>query len=126
MVQVLVVDDSDDMRKLASELFKKAGAEVEEFDSPMKALQAMTDALDKEKPYDLVLTDIVMPAMNGFELAEEMRGIGFDGPIVAFTATANGFGKRDGEKAGITSYLSKETMRLELIEALLSSYCLGK
>jgi DNA-binding NtrC family response regulator len=63
---VLVVDDEDLVRKLVCEMLKRGGFKVLEADNAAKALELCRD---KKSEIDLVLTDIVMPNTDGFQLA---------------------------------------------------------
>ncbi len=69
---ILVVEDEADVLSIASAVLKSAGYTVLEADSPEKALGMMESY---EGPLDLLFTDMVMPGMNGMQLAEKMREI---------------------------------------------------
>jgi len=76
--QVLVVEDEEQVRVLAAEVLEAAGFTVRTAPGGLEALES----IGAERP-DLVLTDVVMPAMNGLELARRVRsdfpgvGVGF-------------------------------------------------
>ena len=68
---VLVVEDNDDVRKTVVTMLKKMGFSVVQASDGPAALKE----LDEDRPFDLMITDIVMPnGMNGIELANNMRG----------------------------------------------------
>jgi two-component system cell cycle sensor histidine kinase/response regulator CckA len=67
---VLVVDDHELMRRMLVELLEGAGHAVVEAASGADALKLSTET---DHPLDLLVTDISMPAMNGRELADQMR-----------------------------------------------------
>jgi CheY-like chemotaxis protein len=68
-VTVLVVDDSDDQRRLLMRYFERAGCEVIEASSAEDAIAACEEA----NP-DLAVIDLVLPGMNGWELSDRFRG----------------------------------------------------
>ncbi|MCC6572556.1 MAG: PAS domain S-box protein [Planctomycetes bacterium] len=68
--RILLVEDDDDLRKLTGELLSAQGYQVEPMSSPAQALHFMKTT--KEQPH-LMLTDVVMPGMNGRALAEKLR-----------------------------------------------------
>lgn len=87
--RALVVDDMPDNRKLASHLLSKSGMEVEQAVNGQEALDAVNQAAERGKPFDLVLLDMQMPVMDGFDAASGMRQRGHDSlPIIALTACA--------------------------------------
>jgi PAS domain S-box-containing protein len=67
---VLLVEDNDVVRRLARSVLADAGYEVVEAETPERALEL---AGGRKEPIDLVVTDVVMPGMNGRELADELR-----------------------------------------------------
>lgn len=67
---ILLVEDEPSLRALAREVLREAGYHVLEAANGKKALE-MTDTLTRQP--DLLLTDMVMPAMGGLELAEKLR-----------------------------------------------------
>jgi PAS domain S-box-containing protein len=70
---ILVVEDDKDVRRIALEVLTGAGYRVLEAATPEEALAAVASAT---RPIDLVLTDVVMPGMNGKALAERLRALG--------------------------------------------------
>jgi CheY-like chemotaxis protein len=65
MARILVVDDDDDVRALAAEILREAGHEVIAAADGHQALAMLIDGVD----VDVLFTDIMMPDVNGFELA---------------------------------------------------------
>jgi signal transduction histidine kinase len=64
--RVLVCEDDDSVRKLIVELLKTTGFEITEAPNPLEAIELFDQA---KEPFDLLITDIIMPEMNGRELA---------------------------------------------------------
>ena len=69
MPKVLVVDDEPDQRFLLRRIFERAGYEVNEAEDGSVALPAV-----RESPPDLLVTDMMMPVMDGAELIRRIRG----------------------------------------------------
>jgi twitching motility two-component system response regulator PilH len=68
MVKILVVDDNHTPRELIRELLRKYNIEVEEAANGVEAQEII-----KEHKFDLVITDLIMPEMNGYELCRWLR-----------------------------------------------------
>jgi DNA-binding response OmpR family regulator len=66
--RILIVDDEDDINLLFKMVLEDNGYKVNTFNDPLVALQNFTAG-----SYDLLLLDIVLPKMNGFELYQKMR-----------------------------------------------------
>jgi signal transduction histidine kinase/CheY-like chemotaxis protein len=82
-MNVLVVDDNPINLLVAKKMLQKFGAEVTIVESGHDAI-----SLVKLNKYDLVLMDIQMPELNGYETAEELRKLNFNKPILALSANA--------------------------------------
>jgi DNA-binding NtrC family response regulator len=80
--RILVVDDEPNMlRLLKTILMDKTGYEVETTNNPLEV-----DKLLKEQPYDLVVTDLKMPLVDGIDLIDIIRKISAQIPIIIITA----------------------------------------
>ena len=100
--ELLVVDDALENRELLKLLLEDLGLDVTLAEDGLQAVNAV-----KDKSFDLVLMDIQMPVMDGYEAVAEMRKFGFDRPIVALTANAmKGYELRILE-AGFSHYQTK-------------------
>lgn len=110
---ILVVDDKPENLKLAVQLLSNEGYLVRPATSGKLALRAMNNL----KP-DLVLLDVSMPELNGYEVCEiiksidKLKGI----PVIFLSALANASDKVRGLKAGGVDYISKPFQAAELIE----------
>ncbi|MCI0492924.1 MAG: ATP-binding protein, partial [Planctomycetes bacterium] len=117
--QILLAEDGPDNQRLISLVLRKAGAEVEVVDNGQKALEKALATRpgwgrrfdDPKKPFDVILMDMQMPVMDGYEATRRLRAEGYTGPILALTAHAM---KDDMQKcldAGCDEYLSKPIVR---------------
>jgi DNA-binding response OmpR family regulator len=114
--RVLVVDDDDDIRLLLEELLRSAGYDVAPAKNGRAALR-----LFYESPTDLVVLDLSMPELDGFETLDRLRDLS-DVPVILLTARAGEIDKVRGFRAGADDYVVKPFGRQELlarIEALL-------
>ena len=103
--RVLLVDDSAFFRNLLGPMLSVAGYEVTAVDSGAEALSIRESGED----YDLIISDIEMPEMNGFELAQNLRSSGkwSDKPIIALSAHSAPSDMARGRDAGFTDYVAK-------------------
>jgi CheY-like chemotaxis protein len=117
---VLVVDDVPDVTEMIGLFLKHAGYDVDIADSAQSALR-----LAQEKAFDVIVSDIGMPEMNGYELAESLRqraeyqGI----PIIAVTGYSEYDDRVRALRAGFNAHLIKPidpSELLNLINELLS------
>ena len=100
-LKVLVAEDNKVIQMLTREMLIKQGAEVVLADDG----QAATEQFDAS--IDLVLTDIMMPRMNGYELTAWLRAEGFKGPVIGVTAATVGAEREQLLAAGVDSALPK-------------------
>lgn len=113
---IVAVDDEAAIRKLLELTLSAAGYQVTTFDRPQKALSALKEGLTP----DVILSDVSMPGMNGFEFCEavraeeSMQGI----PFVFLTALSEHASMRQGMTSGADDYLTKPFNRKELLQAV--------
>ena len=112
--KLLLVEDSQFFRNLTVPLLKNIGYDVTPAATPLEALEAAAN-----KHFDVVVTDIEMPEMDGFELARRLRADDryHRTPIIAFTSTVSENFREKGAKVGLSTMILK-TDREALIEAI--------
>jgi CheY-like chemotaxis protein len=118
-MSVLVVDDVHDVTEMIALFLKHAGYEVVTADSATTALQ-----FAESRNFDLVISDIGMPEMNGYELAGALRGLADyqSIPIIAVTGYTEYDDRGRSLQAGFNAHLTKPidpTDLLNLINQLL-------
>jgi len=114
LVRVLVVDDSATDRKIMKRLLNSTGwIEVIEVSNPHDALTA-AQSID----VDLIITDIVMPEMDGFELAKTIREKGVEKPIIAVSARGEAANIQKAKLHGISAYLVKPINLDEMVSKI--------
>jgi two-component system OmpR family response regulator len=119
MSKILVVDDDAHIRELVRVFLQREGFDVVEACDGVDALAKM-----EETRADLVVLDIMMPNMDGWELAERLRAAG-DFPLLMLTAKSETAQKVKGFQLGADDYLVKPFEPVELVarvKALLKRY----
>jgi PAS domain S-box-containing protein len=114
--RILLAEDGGDNRRLISRLLEKAGAEVTVVENGQVAAEAALLARNEGKPFGLILMDMQMPVMSGYEAVSMLRECGYTGPIVALTANAMSDDRQKCLDAGCDDYISKPIHRKSLIE----------
>lgn len=104
MANILAVDDSATMRQMVVMTLKDAGYDVVDAADGESALQ-----LAKSKSFNLVLTDVNMPNMDGIALIRELRALpGYKfTPILTLTTESASEKKQEGKAAGATGWIVK-------------------
>lgn len=104
MSRILAVDDSASMRQMVTFTLKGAGYDVVEACDGQEAF-----GIAQKEQFDLVLSDVNMPVMNGIELVKNLRGLAdykFT-PILMLTTESSGDKKTEGKAAGATGWIVK-------------------
>lgn len=104
MKRILVVDDSSTVREMVTFVLKDTKFELVEAEDGLEAFE-----IAKKKQFDLVITDLNMPNMNGLELTEALRNLkGFrDIPILMLSTEADPLLKKQGKDLGLTGRVLK-------------------
>ncbi|MNO33419.1 Heme response regulator HssR [compost metagenome] len=117
MIHILVVEDDRHARRLLEAVLKREGYQVSTAEDGARAM----GVLDQQH-IDLIVLDIMMPNMDGYEFAKELRDAGSLLPILMATAKHSPEDKKKGFRLGIDDYMTKpidtEEMLLR-IQALL-------
>ena len=118
MFKILVVEDEGELNKTVCSYLNQNGYETVGCLSANEAYDVMYGGT----MFDLIISDIMMPGVDGFEFAENVRELNQEIPILFMTARDDFASKRRGFKAGIDDYMVKPADLDELllrIEALL-------
>ena len=83
MAKIILAEDDNDMRRFLVKALQNAGYDVISFDNGLSAYQRL-----REEPFELLLTDIVMPEMDGIELAQKAAEIAPDIRVMFITGFA--------------------------------------
>ena len=107
---ILVVDDDQFANTLVQFVLSKEGYEVETTDNPRGAMQM----IQKREP-DLLILDVMMPYINGFEFSARLRDEGYDTPLIFMTAQDGIEAKLQGFNIGADDYICKPYNHQELV-----------
>jgi CheY-like chemotaxis protein len=108
MPVILVVDDNPQMAELIQELVQLAGYQTEVAYSGLEGLDKARDGMP-----DLILVDLMMPEMNGWEVYQQLREFSSI-PVIFVTAYDSPQNKAKAQKLGAAAMISKEKAPLEL------------
>ena len=115
--RILLAEDSPEIQRLLEFHLKKAGAEVTTTNNGVEALERLDFAEREGRTFDLLLTDMQMPEMDGYTLAETLRSRGCHMPIIALTAHAMAEDRQRCLDAGCDDYVSKPIDKAQLLSA---------
>ncbi|MBK1652109.1 hybrid sensor histidine kinase/response regulator [Halorhodospira halochloris] len=110
---ILLVEDNPLNQEVASLLLEKTGARVHTAENGSEALAAAAE----QRP-DLVLMDLQMPVMDGFEAAQRLQDSGYSGPIIALSAAVLDDDRRRAAAAGMQTLVKKPIEQAELYAVL--------
>ncbi|MBE9040037.1 response regulator [Oscillatoriales cyanobacterium LEGE 11467] len=115
MTTVLIVEDSKTQRRTISNLLKHKGLTVREASNGQEALQS----IHSDRP-DLILLDIIMPQMNGYEVCRRLKANPKtqELPVVMCSTKSEDFDRYWGLKQGADAYIAKPFHPVELVGTL--------
>ena len=109
-MRILLIEDEKRMAQALCEILRLEKYEVDHFDNGIDGLAAIESNI-----YDIVVLDVMLPGMNGFEIAKNARQKGILAPILMLTAKAELDDKVTGLDSGADDYLTKPFMTKELL-----------
>jgi CheY-like chemotaxis protein len=113
--KVLLAEDGVDNQRLVTHYLKQCGATVDIAENGLVALQMIETAINKRAPYRLLLSDMQMPEVDGYQLARTIRARGMKLPIIALTAHAMSEDRDRCIDAGCDDYTTKPFDREKLL-----------
>jgi CheY-like chemotaxis protein len=116
---IVVVEDHDDVRALIDSFLRREGANVISASDGIEGLEAV-----KTHQPDLVLSDLIMPRRDGFELLNDIRSLENGQrkrvPVIAMTALVRNPERRSTRSPGFQTHLAKPFSAKQLLDAILS------
>lgn len=102
MIKIIVAEDDSELRQLYSHVLIKNGYDVTGVSNGKEALDALNSSY-----YDLIISDIMMPVMDGYELVSSIRNSGLNIPVMMITAKDAFDDMRHGFVSGTDDYMVK-------------------
>ncbi|MBR3974510.1 MAG: response regulator transcription factor [Clostridia bacterium] len=112
-MRILLVEDEKRMAQALCELLRQEKYDVDHYDNGIDGLSAIESDI-----YDIVILDVMLPGMDGFEVAKRARHSGITTPILMLTAKTELDNKVRGLDSGADDYLTKPFMTKELLARL--------
>jgi DNA-binding response OmpR family regulator len=106
---ILVVDDDPDSREIAARLLQREGYRTHTADGGPQCL-----ALVASERIDLILLDVMMPGMDGFQVCAALRSAGHQIPVILLTAKDDMDTRLEGMHQGVSEFLTKPINKHEL------------
>lgn len=122
-MNILLVEDGKDNQRLIARILTKAGAAVDVADNGRIGKDKALESLAEGRPYDVILMDMQMPVMDGYEATTRLRREGYRYPIIALTAHAMSQDRQKCIDAGCTDYTTKPIKRNELMQTIRQCAC---
>ena len=121
--KILVVDDDSTSRRLMSHILNREGYDVATASNGVEALELMAD-----DPAEILITDRMMPNMDGVELLKAVRQSPIYGhiPVIIVTANSDARDQPEAEAAGATAFLTKPVGSTELLATVQRALLLGQ
>jgi DNA-binding response OmpR family regulator len=107
---LLVVDDDPDSREVAARLLERGGYRARRAGGGEECLRIVST-----EPIDLILLDVMMPGMDGFEVCTALRAAGKRIPVILLTAKDDMDTRLEGMHQGVSEFLTKPINRVELL-----------
>ncbi len=114
--RVLIVEDAEDNQRLLTHHLTKAGCTVQLADNGQIGIDRVKDALESGTPFDLILMDMQMPVLDGFDATAILREDGITTPIVGVTAYSSAEDRTRCLQAGCNEYLAKPVEHSDLLD----------
>ncbi len=105
--RILLAEDTPDTARFLSLVLRSRGHTVVHAADGQEALARYRESAERGEPFDLVLTDVQMPELDGLGLARRLRDLGWTGGIIALTAHASPQHRREALEAGCDEHVAK-------------------
>ena len=109
-MRILLVEDEERMSEALQAILRSEKYDVDSFSNGLDGCDAAKSGI-----YDLMILDVMLPGMNGFDIAKNVRSAGIKAPILMLTAKTELDDKVTGLDAGADDYLTKPFETRELL-----------
>lgn len=110
MFKILIAEDDAELRQLFQHVLMRSGYDAAGVDNGRKALDML-----RSEYYDLVISDVMMPEMDGYELVRQIRSLGLNLPVLMITAKSEFSDMRTGFLSGTDDYMVKPVNVSEMV-----------
>jgi CheY-like chemotaxis protein len=125
-IHILVAEDTRGIQFMIRRMLEDAGATVAVVENGERAIEETERSQREGCPFDLIVMDMQMPVLNGFDATMRLRAAGCRTPIIALTAAAMQGDRERCLKAGCDDYLPKPIDRHMLLDVLSRQYHLQR
>ena len=115
-MRILLVEDEQEYREFISPMLFEEGYDVQTAVNGADGLRLFQSQNQKKEPFDLIVSDSIMPMMTGIELTARIRMENPDIPI--FILSGYDETRKQAEKAGCTKFIRKPIKRTELLDLI--------
>ena len=115
---ILVVEDNPVNRRVITRILENAGAAVTTAGNGQEGVALVAERSTSEAPFDIVLMDMQLPILDGYDATRQLRSRGYSLPIVAITAHAMASDRERCLAAGCSEYLAKPIDRNLLLDTI--------
>jgi DNA-binding response OmpR family regulator len=105
--RILLAEDDDEMRQLVALSLARDGYDVVQAADGIQLVEHVTQSLSNGQPIDLVISDVRMPGLTGFEAMEWLRSLGCRAPVILITAFGDRWTHMEGVRMGVVRVLDK-------------------
>jgi CheY-like chemotaxis protein len=105
--RIVLAEDDGEMRRLLAQSLARDGYEVVEVPDGSQLVSNIVDSLRDSRPVDLVVSDVRMPGLGGFEAVAWLRELGCRAPVILITAFGDRLVHAEGVRVGAVRVLDK-------------------
>jgi PAS domain S-box-containing protein len=120
--RVLIAEDTPAIQFMLRRILESVVTSISLVENGEEAIAAVTRGTPEFPPFELILMDMQMPVMNGYDATARLRAMGYNLPIIALTAGAMAGDRERCLEAGCTDYLAKP-VSLSQLQAMIQTYC---